>query len=54
MGNTQCIWILYGVFLTLNFLNANVQKTIAAVRHWVMKAVKLNQPVYFKNILTSK
>lgn len=33
--NTQGIWILYDVLLTLNFLNANVHK-VAAERHSIM------------------
>ena len=53
MGNTQGIWILYGALLTLNFLNANVQK-IAAERHWIIETAKLNQSVCHKSVLTSK
>ena len=26
MGNTQGAWILYGIQLTLNFLNVNIKK----------------------------
>lgn len=40
--NTQGIWILYDVLLTLNFLNANEQKTIAAERHSIMESATLN------------
>ena len=35
--NIQGACILYGILLTLNFLNANEQKTIASERHWVME-----------------
>lgn len=52
MENTQGIWILYGVFLTLHFLNANIKK-LAAKRHLVIETAKLHQPKYFQNVLTS-
>lgn len=42
MGNPQGVWILYGVLLTLKFLNANGQMT-AAERCWIMGgSVELN------------
>lgn len=42
MGNTQSIWILCGVLLTLKFLNANGEMTAAETR-WIMEgSVELN------------
>ena len=42
-------------FLTLNFLNANEKGTMATERHWIReKTSELNQPVYFKDVLTSE
>ena len=46
---------LHSAFLTLNFLNANEQNTTASERHWIVeRTIKLNQPVYVKDILTSE
>ena len=46
---------LHNALLTLNFLDANEKGTIAAERHWIMeKSTELNQPVYFKDVLTSQ
>ena len=46
---------LHNALLTLNFLNANEKGTTAAERHWIMeKTSELNQPVYFKDVLTSQ
>ena len=37
----------------MKFLNANEKGTTAAERHWIMeKFAKLNQPDYFKDVLT--
>ncbi|ERE85983.1 Integrase, retroviral containing protein [Cricetulus griseus] len=45
---------LHNALLTLNFLNANEKGQIAAERHWTTeKTAELNQPVYFKDVLTS-
>ncbi|ERE73373.1 putative Pol polyprotein [Cricetulus griseus] len=45
---------LHNAFLMLNFLNANESGQTAAERHWTMeKTAELNQPVYFKDVLTS-
>ena len=39
----------------MNFLNANEKGTTAAEGHWIMeKTSELNQPVYFKDVLTSQ
>ena len=41
--------------MTLNFLNTNEKGTTVAERHWVIeKSSELNQPVYFKDVLTSQ
>ena len=46
---------LHNAFLTLNFLNANEKGTTAAERHWTIERTsELNQPVYFKDVLTSE
>ncbi|CAO2640481.1 Gag-Pro-Pol polyprotein [Lemmus lemmus] len=46
---------LHNALLTLNFLNANEKGTIVAERYWIMeKSAELNQPVYFKDVLTSQ
>ncbi|KAL6084245.1 hypothetical protein STEG23_037991, partial [Scotinomys teguina] len=46
---------LHNALLTLNFLNANEKRTTAAERHWIIeKTAELNQPVYFKDVLTSE
>ena len=38
----------------LNFLNANEKGQTSSERHWTAeKTAKLNQPVYFKDVLTS-
>lgn len=39
--------------LSLNFLTAE-EGAIAAKTHWIMKAAKLNQFIYFKSVLTSR
>ncbi|EGV97888.1 HERV-K_7p22.1 provirus ancestral Pol protein [Cricetulus griseus] len=45
---------LHNALLTLNFLNANEKGQTAEERHWTMeKTAELNQPVYFKDVLTS-
>ncbi|MGE9714896.1 DDE-type integrase/transposase/recombinase [Escherichia coli] len=45
---------LHNALLTLNFLNANEKGQTATERHWTMeKTAELNQPVYFKDVLTS-
>ena len=39
----------------MNFLNANEEGTTAAERHWTIeKTTELNQPIYFKDVLTSE
>ena len=46
---------LYNTLLTLNFLNANEKGTMTAERHWIFeKSAELNQPIYFKDVLTSQ
>lgn len=42
------------MFTNFKFLNANEAGTTAAERHWTVKKAELNQPVYYKNILTSE
>ncbi|ERE82837.1 putative Pol polyprotein [Cricetulus griseus] len=45
---------LHNALLTLNFLNANDSGQTAAERHWTTeKTAEVNQPVYFKDVLTS-
>lgn len=54
MGNTQGIWILYDIVLTLNFLNADEQVKTPE-RHEIVKGTaELNQPKYFRDALTLK
>ncbi|KAL6038422.1 hypothetical protein STEG23_016128, partial [Scotinomys teguina] len=46
---------LHNALLTFNFLNANEKGTTAAERHWIIeKTAELNQPIYFKDVLTSE
>ena len=46
---------LHNALLTLNFLNANEKRTTATERHWIIeKSTELNQPIYFKDVLTSQ
>ena len=45
---------LHNALVTLNFLNANEKGKTNAERHWAKeKTAELNQPVYFKYVLTS-
>ena len=45
---------LHNALLTLNFLNANEEGTTAAERHWIIeKIMELNQPIYFKDVVTN-
>lgn len=53
MGNTQRIWILYVIVLSLNCLMAR-EGAIAAKRHLIINAAGLIQPTYFEKALTSK
>ena len=53
MENTQKIWILYAIFLSLNCLIAEEKLTTAKI-HLIISAAKLIQLIYFKNALTSK
>ena len=47
--------ILHNALLTLNFLNVNEKGTTAAEKHWIVeKTTELNQPIYFKDVLTSQ
>lgn len=51
MGNTikHGMQTIYNVLLTLNILNANKEKVIAAETHWIVKRVaKFNQLVHFE------
>ena len=50
MENSQRVWILYIVF-SLNFLTV---KELSTERHFIVWAAKLNQPIYFKDILISE
>lgn len=45
MENTQRVWNLcyYSVF-----------KYLAAKSHWIIKATRLSQTIYFQNVLSSK
>ncbi|EGV98651.1 hypothetical protein I79_008408 [Cricetulus griseus] len=53
MENTQRIWILYAILLSLNCLIAE-QRLTAAKIHLIINAAKLIQLTPFKNALTSK
>ena len=44
---------LHNALLTLYFQNANDIGTTVLERHWrIEKTTKLNQPIYFKDLLT--
>ena len=48
---TKTRW--HNALLTLNFLNANEKRKIAVEKHWILgKTMELNQPEYFKDVLT--
>ena len=53
MKNTQRVWILYVIMLSLNCLNAEEGAT-AAKRYLLINAAELIQERYFENTLTSK
>ncbi|EGV95152.1 hypothetical protein I79_022183 [Cricetulus griseus] len=53
MKNTQRIWILYAILLSLNCLIAEERLTAAKI-HLIINAAKLIQRIHFKNALTSK
>ena len=53
MKNTQKVWILYIILLSLNCLTAEEGATTAK-RHLIKNAAGLIQPIYFENALTSK
>ena len=46
-------WLKY--LIKLNFLNSNEKWTMALQRHCIIEKIsELNQPVYFKDVLTSE
>ena len=51
MENRHRIWIIAIIVFSFNFLTVN---ELTAERQWFAKAVKLNQPIYFKGILILK
>ena len=51
MKNSQRIWIMYIIVFSLIFLTV---KELSAERHFIVWAAKLNQHIYFKNILIPK
>ena len=53
MKNTQRIWILYAILLSLNCLIAEERLTAAKI-HLIINAAKLIQLIHFKNALPSK
>ena len=53
MENTQIIWILYVIMLSLNCLISEEGATTAK-RHLIINAAGLIQHRYFENVLTSK
>ena len=48
MENTQRVWILYVIVLSLNCLTAEEGAT-AAERHLIINAAGLIQPIYIEN-----
>ena len=53
MENTQRIWILYAILLSLNCLIAEERITATKI-HLIINAAKLIQLIQFKNALTSR
>ncbi|MGE9805135.1 hypothetical protein ACQP3L_31630, partial [Escherichia coli] len=53
MKNTQRIWIINAILLSLNWLVAEERITAAKI-HLIINAAELIQPTYFNNALTSK
>ena len=51
MENTQRVWILYVIMLSLNCFTADEGAT-AAKRHLIINTAELIQPIYFANVLT--
>ena len=47
----QRVCIMYTIVFSLNFLSV---KELSTERHFIVWAVKLNQHVYYKGILSSK
>lgn len=48
-------WILYGILLTLKFLNSSEQRMTISERHWILEGTtKLNKSRSFRNALTLK
>ena len=46
---------LDNALLTLNYFNANEKGTTTAERHWIIEqSSELNQPFYFKDVLTTQ
>ena len=54
MGNTQGVWILCSIVLTLNFLIDEKQRAVAKRPGIERGAVEANQCTYFRNALTLK
>lgn len=54
MKNTQGVWILYGVVLSLNFLNANEWRTAAEKHGIAAETAGANQPRHFRHSLSLK
>lgn len=52
MGNHGILDLVY-IVLSLNIVTAD-QWAVTAKKHWIMETARLNQPIYFYNILTSK
>ena len=51
MENSQRVWIMYSIMFSLNFLTV---KELSTERHFIVWAAKLNQHLYYNDILTSK
>ena len=52
MENTQRVWMLYVILLSLNFLMAK-EGAKDTKRHLIINAAGLIQQIYFENALTS-
>lgn len=43
---------MHSILLTLNILNVSEKGTTVAERQWIIEKLELNQPIYYKDMLT--
>lgn len=51
---TQIVWMLFGILMIMNFLNANEHGIAASERHWIVEGnAESYQSIYFRNVIAS-